>query len=404
MKKLFIFVFIFFIHLKIKAQLSNQQGISTFGIRPSVSALTFGLPQSSTAGQQSVLGYFPYPFTSLPLNFSTNKSGKTDLNWLYGSFDLGLNITKLLPNDHIVRGEVGGYYACVPHSYSISDNFQFLQNAKQANIWQNSLTYSGLMASVMFTTKSKGRRIWGEARNYVQLGVRTMNYLDKSVENQDNWVFNGTGFKVQSEVINRNSMLFMLELGRTYWRKTDDMRSLEMGIRVGIPTKNFTSNTITGFTNNQPTGSNTILENGAYIGFQISYNLPIFQLQKPSKRPKADKIFCEMERKVSIKHSYKVTVNELNIELFDHENEDGDIVSLCFNGQYLIEKYLLTNKPRIFTIKLLPNQQNVLTVFANNTGKEGANTSAIRFSINGKQEQIILYADKKESDGIEFYY
>ena len=404
MKKLFIFVFIFFIHLKIKAQLSNKQGISTFGIRPSVSALTFGLPQSSTAGQQSVLGYFPYPFTSLPLNFSTNKSGKTDLNWLYGSFDLGLNITKLLPNDHIVRGEVGGYYACVPHSYSISDNFQFLQNAKQANIWQNSLTYSGLMASVMFTTKSKGRRIWGEARNYVQLGVRTMNYLDKSVENQDNWVFNGTGFKVQSEVINRNSMLFMLELGRTYWRKTDDMRSLEMGIRVGIPTKNFTSNTITGFTNNQPTGSNTILENGAYIGFQVSYNLPILQLQKPSKRPKADKIFCEMERKVSIKHSYKVTVNELNIELFDHENEDGDIVSVCFNGQYLIEKYLLTNKPRIFTIKLLPNQQNVLTVFANNTGKEGANTSAIRFSINGKQEQIILYADKKESDGIEFYY
>ena len=404
MKKLFIFAFIFFIHTKIDAQLSNKQGISTFGIRPSVSALTFGLPQNSTVGQQSVLSYFPYPFTSLPLNLSTNKSGKTDLSWLYGSFDLGLNITKLLPNDHIIRGEVGGYYACIPHSYSISDNFQFLQNTKQASFWQNSLTYSGLMASVMFTTKSKGRRIWGEARNYLQLGVRTMNYLDKSTENQDDWVFNGTGFKVQSEVINRNSMLFMLELGRTYWRKADDMRSLEMGIRVSIPTKNFTSNTITGFTNNQPTGSNTILENGAYIGFQVSYNLPIFQLQKPSKRPKADKIFCEMERKVSIKHSYKVVVNEINIELFDHENEDGDVVSVCFNGQYLIEKYLLTNKPKIVTIKLLPNQQNVLTVFANNTGKEGANTSAIRFSINGKQEQIILYADKKESDGIEFYY
>ena len=404
MKKLFIFALILFIHTKINAQLSNKQGISTFGIRPSVSALTFGLPQNSTSGQQSVLSYFPYPFTSLPLNLSTNKSGKTDLTWLYGSFDLGLNITKLLPNDHIIRGEVGGYYACIPHSYSISDNFQFFQNAKQAGIWQNSLTYSGLMASVMFTTKSKGRRIWGEARNYLQLGVRTMSYLDKSTENQDDWVFNGTGFKVQSEVINRNSMLFMLELGRTYWRKADDMRSLEMGVRVGIPTKNFTSNTITGFTNNQPTGSNIILENGAYIGFQVSYNLPIFQLQRPSKRPKADKIFCEMERKVSIKHSYKVAVNELNIELFDHENEDGDIVSVCFNGQYLIEKYLLTNKPKIFTIKLLPNQQNVLTVFANNTGKEGANTSAIRFLLNGKQEQIILYADKKESDGIEFYY
>lgn len=404
MKKLFIFSFVFLVHIKINAQLSNKQGISTFGIRPSVSVLTFGLPQNSTAGQQSVLSYFPYPFTSLPLNLSTNKSGKTDLSWLYGSFDLGLNITKLLPNDHIIRGEVGGYYTSVPHSYAISNIFQFYQNNKQANFWQNSLSYSGLSASITYTTKSKGRRIWGEARNYLQLGFRTMNFMSKSIENQDDWVFNGTGFKVQSEVINRNSMLFMLELGRTYWRKADDMRSLEMGVRIGIPAKNFTSNTITGFTNNQPTGSNTILENGAYIGFQISYNLPIFQLQKPSKRPKADKVFCEMERKVSIKHSYKVSESELNIELFDHENEDGDIISVCFNGQYLIEKYLLTNKPKIFNIKLLSNQQNVLTVFANNTGKEGANTSAIRFLLNGKQEQIILYADKKESDGIEFYY
>ncbi len=404
MKLVFFSTLIFFISLNSFSQVTNKQGISSFGFRPSGSLLTFGLPQNTMAQQQSILSYIPYPFTSFPINLSTNKLGKTDLTWLYGSFDLGLNITKLLSNDHILRSEIGGYYTCVPHSYSISDNFQFYQNAKQASIWQNSQTYTGLMASVMYTTKSKGRRIWGEARNYLQLGFRTMNYLNQNIENQEDWTFNGTGFKVQSEVINKNAFQFLLEIGRTYWRKTDDMRSLEMGVRVGIPTKNFTSNTITGFANNQQNGGNTIMENGAYIGFQISYNLPILQLQKPTKKPKSDKIFCEMERKVSIKHSFKVDVRELNIELFDHENEDGDIVSVCFNGLYLIEKYLLANKPKLLTLKLLPNQQNVLTVFANNTGKEGANTSAIRFTLNGKQEQIILYADKKESEGIEFYY
>lgn len=404
MKPNFISALMLFISINSFSQLTNQQGISTFGFRPSGSLLTFGIPQNNISPQQSVLSYFPYPFTSLPLNLSTNKFGKTDLTWLYGSFDLGVNITKLLPNDHILRGEIGGYYTCAPHSYSISDNFQFYQNGKQASIWQNSQTYTGLMASIMYTTKSKGRRIWGEARNYLQLGFRTMNYLNQNIENQEDWTFNGTGFKVQSEVVNKNSFQFLMEIGRTYWRKTDDMRSLEMGVRIGIPTKNFTSNTITGFANNQQNGGNTIMENGAYIGFQISYNLPIVSLQKPNKRPKSDKIFCEMERKVSIKHSFKVNVEVLNIELFDHENEDGDIVSLCFNGQYLIEKYLLTNKPKLLTIKLLPNQQNVLTVFANNTGKEGANTSAIRFTLNGKQELIILYADKKESEGIEFNY
>ena len=404
MKPIFISALLLFISINCFSQLTNKQGISTFGIRPSGSLLTFGLPQNNMASQQSVLSYFPYPFTSLPLNLTTNKLGKTDLTFLYGSFDLGLNITKLLANDHILRGEIGGYYTCVPHNYSISDNFQFYQNAKQASLWQNSQIYTGLMANIMYTTKSKGRRIWGEARNYLQLGFRTMNYLNQNIENQEDWTFNGTGFKVQSEVINKTSFQFLVEIGRTFWRKTDDMRSLEMGVRVGIPTKNFTSNTITGFANNQQMGGNTIMENGSYIGFQISYNLPILSLQTPTKKPKANKIYCEMERKVSIKHSFKVDVKELNIELFDHENEDGDIVSVCFNGQYLIEKYLLTNKPKLLTIQLLPNQQNVLTVFANNTGKEGANTSAIRFKLNGKQEQIILYADKKESEGIEFYY
>lgn len=404
MKLIFFSALVFSISINCFSQVTNKQGISSLCFRPSGSLLTFGLPQNTMAQQQGVLSYIPYPFTSFPINLSTNKLGKTDLTWLYGSFDLGLNITKLLQNDHILRAEIGGYYTCVPHSYSISDNFQFYQNAKQASIWQNSQTYTGLMASVMYTTKSKGRRIWGEARNYLQLGFRTMNYLNQNIENQEDWTFNGTGFKLQSEVINRNSFQFLLEIGRTYWRKTDDMRSLEMGVRVGIPTKNFTSNTITGFANNQQIGGNTIMENGAYIGFQISYNLPILSLQKPQKKSKADRVFCEMERKVSIKHSFKVDVKELNIELFDHENEDGDIVSVCFNGQYILEKYLLTNKPKLLIIKLLPNQQNVLTVFANNTGKEGANTSAIRFTINGKQEQIILYADKKESEGIEFYY
>jgi hypothetical protein len=390
------------------SQLSNKQGISTIGIRPSGTLFTFGLPQTSTISngfQQGALSYFPFPYTAFPINTSVNKQGKTEFSGLIGSFDLGLNISKLFLNDRIFKGEVGVYYACVPHSYSIKDDYQFYLNNKQASIWQNTLSYSGFSLSGTYTSKSRGKRNWGESRNYLQLGLRTMNYLNKSNENQDDWVFNGRGFKIQSEVVNRKSFLFFLEFGKTHWRRADDMSSLDMGIRVGIPTGSFVTNTFTGFNNNVPTGSNTVLENGSYIGFQMSYNLPIFRLQKSVlSRPKSDKIYCEMERKVVIKHQFRVNVEELSIELFDHENEDGDIVSVCFNGQYLIEKHLLTNKPKTLKIKLLPYQKNVLTVFANNTGKEGANTSALRFTINGKVEEIILYADKKESEGIEFIY
>lgn len=394
--------------VKTNAQLSNKQGISTIGIRPSGTLFTFGLPQNSTISsgfQQGAFNYSPFPFTVFPINTSTNRQGKTKFSGLIGSFDLGLNISKLLQNDRILKGEAGVYYACVPHSYSVNNDYKFYLNNKLASIWQNTLSYSGLSASVTYTSKSRGRRLWGEARNYLQLGLRTMNYLDKSSDNQEDWVFDGRGFKIQSEVVNRKSFLGFLEIGRTYWRQTDDMRSLDMGIRIGIPTGYFVSNTVTGYNNNQPTGQSNFQENGAYIGFQISYNLPIKRLQKSSLSvPKADKIYCEMERKVIIKHTYKVSQTEINLELFDHENEDGDIVSLCFNGQYLIEKYKLLNKPKLLKIKLLPYQKNVLTVFANNTGKEGANTSAIRFRLNDKVEEIILYADKRESEGVEFVF
>ncbi|MEA5457450.1 hypothetical protein VB796_00265 [Arcicella sp. LKC2W] len=394
--------------LNCNAQLSNKQGISSISIHPSGTIFTFGLPQSSTIPsgfQQGVFSYFPFPFTAFPINSSVNRAGKTELTGLIGSFDLGLNISKLLKNDRIFRGEAGVYYACIPHSYSIGNDFRFFVNNKTASLWQNTMRYSGLSASATYTTKSLGRRSWGEARNYVQLGIRTMNYLGKSAENQEEWIFNGKGFKIESEVVNQKSFLFFLELGKTYWRRADDMRSLDMGIRIGIPTGSFVSNTFTGYNNNQATGANNILENGAYIGFQMSYHLPLMQLQKPTaKVQKAEKIYCEMERKVIVKHHYKITKNELQIQLFDHENEDGDVVSVCFNGQYLLEKHTLTLKSKVLTLKFLPNQQNVLTVFAHNTGKEGANTSAIRFMLNGKMQEIILYADKKESEGIEFMY
>jgi hypothetical protein len=391
-----------------KAQLSNKQGISSIGIRPSATLFTFGLPQSSTplnGSQSSVLSYFPFPFTAFPINSSVNRDGKTSLTGLIGSFDLGINVAKLLQNDRILKAEAGIYYACVPHSYSVAEANQFFLSNRQATIWQNTMSYSGFSGSVTYTSKSRGRRLWGEARNYAQLGISTMRLSESSVSKQDDWVINGTGFKIENTVIKRNSFLLLLEIGKTYWQKADDMRSLDMGIRVGVPIDNFILSKVTGYRNNQITGGNSIFENGAYIGFQMSYNLPIKQLQKSKmKRLKAEKIYCEMERKVAVKHFYKVKTSEINVEISDHENEDGDIVSLCLNGQYILEKYLLTNKPKIITLRLLPNQRNILTVFANNTGKEGANTMSIKFSNAGKIEQIILYSDKKESEGIEFSF
>lgn len=387
------------------AQISNKQGISSISIHPSATLFTLGLPQNTSISngfQKGAFSYNVFPFTALPINTSVNRDGKTELYGLIGSFDLGITYSKLLRNNRIFKTEIGAYYTSSPNSYAIKDEYHYFVNGKESSIWQNTLEYSGFSASVTYTSKSRGRRGLGEVRNYVEVGARTMNFLNQSAKENEDWIANGQGFRIESKVVNRTSTMLFFEIGKTFWRPANDMRSLNMGIRVGIPLSHFVENTYSGIVNNQVIASTSALENGAYIGFQVSYHLPIKTVTKSYLERKAEKIYCEMERKVKIKHYFKVKEEELLIEIFDHENEDGDIISLCFNGQYILEKHLLTRKPKVLTLKLRANQKNILTVFANNTGKEGANTSAIRFSVNGKKEEIILYADKKESEGISF--
>lgn len=388
-------------------QLSMQQGISSIGIRPSASLLTFGLPQSASLSNgfsKGVMSYIPYPNTSLPFNTSMNQEGKTSFYGLVGSFDLGINYSKLLRNNRIFKLEGGVYYACIPHAFSIANDYTFMINGKEGSIWQEYLTYSGYSGSVMYTSKSRGRRGLGEVRNYLEVGLRTMNFVSKSTQNSDNWIFNGNGFSYTSEIINRKSTMLLLEIGKLFWRPADDMRSLSFGLRIGISLNDMVKATYQGTANGQIPGGNSVLENGSYIGFQTSYNLPIKQLSKSTKThpKKAAPIFCEMERKVEITHHIKVPQGTLQIAVFDHEHEDGDIVSLCYNGAYLLEKYTLSNKPKMLELSIVNFQANVLTVYANNTGSEGANTSAIRFNIHGKEQTIILYADKKSSEAVSF--
>jgi hypothetical protein len=388
-------------------QLSMQQGISSIGIRPSASLLTFGLPQSASLSNgfsNGVMSYLPFPNTSLPLNTSMNQEGKTSFYGLVGSFDLGINYSKLLPNNRIFKLEGGVYYACIPQAFSIANDYTFTINGKEGGIWQEYLSYSGYSGSVMYTSKSRGRRGLGEVRNYLEVGLRTMNFVSKSTENSDTWIFNGKGFSYTSEITNRKSNMLLIEFGKLFWRPADDMRSLSFGVRVGISLNDMVKSTYQGAANGQISGGNSVLENGSYIGFQTSYNLPIKQLTKSTRNrhKKAAPIFCEMERKVEVTHHIKVPQGTLQIEVFDHEHEDGDIVSLCYNGSYLLEKYTLSNKPKVLELSIVNFQANLLTVYANNTGSEGANTSAIRFRIRGKEQTIILYADRKSSEAISF--
>ena len=92
--------------------------------------------------------------------------------------------------------------------------------------------------------------------------------------------------------------------------------------------------------------------------------------------------------------NYTINPNAINIprsqslftiRLWDNAAEDGDIVSVYLNGQWIIENHTLTNTGTNFTFStsLLNPGSNDLVVFALNEGSSGPNTVSI--AVNGKE-------------------
>ena len=51
----------------------------------------------------------------------------------------------------------------------------------------------------------------------------------------------------------------------------------------------------------------------------------------------------------------KVDTNIVTFQMYDHKLIDGDIVSISFNGDWIIEKFKISEKPYSFTIHLNDN-------------------------------------------------
>lgn len=122
---------------------------------------------------------------------------------------------------------------------------------------------------------------------------------------------------------------------------------------------------------------------------------------------KANKIQTEISakpvlpmRKVETKDQLQVTEEEIIIEIWDHETEDGDIASVILNGVEVIKKHLVTVEKYQFRIALKPGK-NMLVLFAENLGTRPPNTAAITIHYDGKTKTVVLNSDKTKSEAIE---
>ena len=94
----------------------------------------------------------------------------------------------------------------------------------------------------------------------------------------------------------------------------------------------------------------------------------------------------------------------LTVQLYDHKDQDGDIVSINFNGEWVLKKQLLKNEPIELKLRLNDTGRNYLVLHAENIGKRPPNTMALKYTYRGNEREIILNSDMKESELIEIEY
>lgn len=110
-------------------------------------------------------------------------------------------------------------------------------------------------------------------------------------------------------------------------------------------------------------------------------------------------------RKVEKQGEFSVSQLEFEIEVWDNSVYDGDIISLNINGAWVLENYEVTKTPHRIKIKILPNTNNYLILYAHNLGKIHPNTAAVAvIEPDGKRRRLTVKSDLTSCGALNFTY
>lgn len=92
------------------------------------------------------------------------------------------------------------------------------------------------------------------------------------------------------------------------------------------------------------------------------------------------------QRPLEVQETYTVQGEHIKISIADDAQEDGDILSLIFNGQVILDTYQLEKRKKILKIPMT-QKENYLVVYAHNEGSIPPNTIAIKVeSLYGQKD------------------
>lgn len=93
--------------------------------------------------------------------------------------------------------------------------------------------------------------------------------------------------------------------------------------------------------------------------------------------------------------------NEVFLDIFDAESEDGDVINLYQNGKLILSNYTVLKKIKRFTVTL-DNAQTVFKIEAVTEGKVGFNTASIKIIDNDRTFDLKTNLKKDEKAIISF--
>lgn len=108
-------------------------------------------------------------------------------------------------------------------------------------------------------------------------------------------------------------------------------------------------------------------------------------------------------RAVAPANRYIIDADSAEIRFMDNGIVDGDTISIFYNGQLIVPKLGLKEKPHIIRIPLFPGYPNRLVIYAESLGVYPPNTALVRIIYGKKEESFLLSSSMSKSGSIELY-
>lgn len=103
-------------------------------------------------------------------------------------------------------------------------------------------------------------------------------------------------------------------------------------------------------------------------------------------------------------HTIVTSSKEFTINLYDFKIQDGDIVSINFNGDWILEEHSIETTPKELVLSLNDEGKNYLLLHAINEGRRPPNTMGIKYTEGDEVKEITMRSDLDTSELIEIQY